>query len=161
MVENSRADMRPVAAGLLAAARDAGYPDSRAFSGGVTSFVQSLEYRQPAEARRSSSGELLHTAGVTMPLETLANRAGDCDTKALLLASILANVRDAGVVLLDGEDHVFAGLRMPPRQGDRYVRVQGIEYVLVEVTSPWPIGSIPERIAVGLARNEFRVVPVV
>jgi len=160
VVAHSRRDMGPVAEGMVAAARDAGYADSRAFSGGVTSFVQSLEYRRPAEVRKNGRGERINSGGVTMPLETLVTRAGDCDTKALLLASILANVRGAGILLLEGNDHVFVGLRMPPRAHDRYVRVQGIEYVLVEVSTPWPLGSIPESVMAGLARSEFRVVRV-
>jgi hypothetical protein len=160
VVDSSRQDMRPVAEGIVGAARDAGYEDARAFTGGVTSFVQSLDYRQPDELRRNQRGELVNTGGVTMPLETIANRAGDCDTKALLLASILVNVRGAGILLLEGNEHVFVGLRMSPREGDHYVKVQGIEYVLVEVTSPWPLGSIPEDVMAGLARNEYNVVPV-
>lgn len=158
VVASSRQDMRPVAEGLATATRKAGYTSSRELSGGVTSFVQSLEYRQPPEVRTNGRGEKVNTGGVTMPLETLATRAGDCDTKSLLLASILENVRGAGVLLLEGSDHVFVGLRMAPQQQDHFVRVQGIEYVLVEVTTPWPIGSIPADVMAGLARNEFRVV---
>jgi hypothetical protein len=160
VVDHSREDMRPVAEGLLTAARQAAYESSRAFTGGVTSFVQSLQYRQPPELRTNTRGERIHTGGVTMPLETLANRAGDCDTKSLLLASILANIRGAGILFLEGSDHVFVGLRMPPRQGDSYVRVQGLEYVLVEVTTPWPLGSVSQDVAEGMARNEFKVIPL-
>jgi len=160
VVENSRDDVAPVARGLTDVARDSGYKELRGFLGVIASYVQALEYRVPGMTRQARDGTTLYTGGVTMPLETLYNGWGDCDTKSLLFASMLANLRGTGVIFLHGNNHVFVGIRGTPRQYDRYVKVQGINYILAELTAPWPLGMLPEEHWRGAQRNLFRIIPI-
>ena len=106
------------------------------------------------------TGTRLTTCGVTMPLETLHNGWGDCDTKCFLLASVLSNVDGLPMVLLEGEHHMFLGVACAPRAGDRYVTVQGTDFVLIETTTPWPLGAIPRSIEDGLQANRYQVTPL-
>lgn len=160
IVENSREDLTPLAQSLYDAAAKKGRRDPRGFLGVAASFVQGLEYRIPPDDRNAPDGSRLVTCGVTMPLETLQNGWGDCDTKCFLLASVLSNVDGLPAVFLEGEHHMFIGVACPPRPGDRYVTVQGIDFVLVETTTPWPLGAIPRFIEDGLQANRYRVTPL-
>jgi hypothetical protein len=160
IVQNSRGDMAPLARGLYDAARGGNIRDQRGFLGMMASFVQGLEYKVPPDERKDADGAKITLCGVTMPLETLQNGSGDCDTKCFLLASVLANVRGVPAVFLEGERHMFIGVACPPRPGDRYVTVQGIDFVLVETTTPWPFGAIPRSIEDGLQANRYKVIPL-
>lgn len=160
VVEQSREDLRSASSAIKTAATGAGYDDARELLGAYASFVQSLEYRIDPDFRPASDGTRILTGGVTMPLETLATGRGDCDTRCALLASLLASTKGTSVIFLEGQSHAFVGLLGAPRQGDRYVTVQGLQYVLVELTSPMPVGWIPDDLWRGLQRNQFRVTPI-
>jgi hypothetical protein len=95
-----------------------------------------------------------------MPLETLYNGWGDCDTKCLLFASLLANIPKTSVVFLVGNGHVFVGIRGTPRNDDRFVRIKGIPYIPAELTAAWPLGRIPNDTVMALGQNLFRIYAV-
>lgn len=160
IVSASRGDVVPLARDLRDLAAEKERSDWREFLGLGASFVQGIRYEIPPDSRMGPEGERIVTCGVALPLEVLANGWGDCDSKCFLLASLLANVDGAGVILLQGENHMFLGVACPPRPLDRYVTVQGIDYVLVEVTHPWPLGTIPRAIEDGLQENRYEVIPV-
>ncbi len=103
-------------------------------------------------------GERILTGGITIPLETLRNGWGDCDSKSLLFASLLAAAGERDVVFFEGNKHLFVGLRLPPRRYDFVVRLRGIPYVLVEATDAWPIGRVPVKVQSGLRRGLYRVI---
>ncbi len=77
-----------------------------------------------------------------MPLESLSRNAGDCDTRAVLLGSTLANVTGTGMVFLESGSHLLVGIRTPPRQGERFVSLQGVDFVLVEPNETHPLGVV-------------------
>ncbi len=160
VVAHSTPHVRPAVEGLRTVARDSGYQDVRGFIGVLASFVQSMTYRVPSSTRRAADGTTVYTGGVTMPLETLANGWGDCDTKSLLFASLLANVRDQQVAFLRGEGHVLVAFQGAPQPGDAFVRIQGVSFVVAELTSPWRLGMVPEDVWRGLERRRFQVVRV-
>jgi hypothetical protein len=160
IVGNSRADVEPLTRGLYDAAVRRGHTDWREFLGTAASFVQALEYKIPPDERVTPGGSKVTTCGATMPLETLHNGWGDCDTKCYLLASILASVEAVPAIILEGERHMFIGVACVPKPGDRYVTVQGIDYVLIETTGPWPLGAIPRSIEDGLQANLYKVTPL-
>lgn len=160
IVSVSRRDVVPLAGDLRDLAVERRRSDWREFLGLGASFVQGIRYKIPPDSRPGPEGERIVTCGVALPLEVLAGGWGDCDSKCFLLASILTNVEGAGVILLQGENHMFLGVACPPRPLDRYVTVQGIDYVLVEVTHPWPLGAIPRSIEDGLQANRYEVIPV-
>lgn len=161
MAERSREDVRTVARGLFEAARSAGYNDERKLVGLLASFVQALAH-SPIPARRTGpDGAEMYVGGVTMPLETLATGAGDCDSKCVLFGAILTHLKGARMILLLGGGHVFAGVRGVPRPRDRYVRIKNDRYILIELTSRWPVGQVPAESRTGLKVKELEIIPLV
>ncbi|MBP1660471.1 MAG: hypothetical protein H6P95_1663 [Candidatus Aminicenantes bacterium] len=161
MAKTSREDVRTTATGLFEAARGAGYDDERKVLGLLASFVQSLAYASRTATRIADDGTEIYVGGVAMPLEALATGAGDCDTKCVLLGSLLSHVKGARMILLRGGTHVFAAVRGVPRPRDRFVRVKNDRYVLVELTSRWPIGQVPSENWRSLEARKLEIVPLI
>lgn len=160
VVEQSVSDMKDTAVGLKEEAMRAGYENTRQLNGMITSFVQSMRYWIPPEKRRNHDGQDVFISGVTMPLETLYRGQGDCDTKSILFASILKNFGNANVIFLKGNNHMFAGIRMEPRMYEQYILIKGEKYVLVELTSPWRLGHVPQEHLHALRLKKLEVVPL-
>ena len=161
VVEHSRTDVRDLVLILSKKFKDRGYRTQREFLGVVASFVQSMAYKIPASDRLTRSGTMIRTGGVTMPIETLYRGYGDCDTKSLLFASILANFPSQRIIFLMGDKHLFVGVRDIPRHNEHYVKIRGTKYILIELTKPWPIGRIPQKAWVNCGRNVYRTAVVV
>ena len=161
VVEQSKIDVRDLVLILSRKFKDRGYRTQREFLGVVASFVQSMAYKIPASARLTRSGTMIRTGGVTMPIETLYRGYGDCDTKSLLFASILANFPSQQVIFLMGDKHLFVGVRGIPRRNEHYVEIRGTKYILIEMTAPWPIGRIPQKAWVNCGRNVYRTAVIV
>jgi hypothetical protein len=160
IVSRSRQDLRETAAGLSALAKNQGYSNGRGMFGMIASMIQSTEYRVPPEQRIDANGQKIHTMGIMMPLETLYSGWGDCDSRSLLLAAIVANFGRTAAVLVTAEDHAFLGIRMAPRVQDRYITIRGIPYVLIESTDYWPIGSISDEVWKTVKGRKLRVWPL-
>ncbi len=143
-VSRSQEDLFPVAESLAVLAKQKGYSTHRELLGIMASFVQSMTYKEPPDSRTDQLGRNITTVGFTMPLETLYNGWGDCDSKSALFASLVANMPDQRVIFFTGNSHLFVGVRTTPRLNDHYVNIRGIKYVLIEATEPWPIGRIPQ-----------------
>ena len=157
VVRHSTADAKPAAEALTHLWKVKAYSTKRELLAVMASFCQWMEYKTPSSERTNAAGETVITTGVTMPLETLDKGEGDCDTKSLLFASILANVPDQHLVFLTGQGHLFVGVRAVPRKGDHFVEIQGARYLLIEMTSPWPIGRVPGKQMTGWEEKSFRV----
>lgn len=160
VLENSREDVRQAALRLRDAGREAGYDDFSKFVELLASFVQSLEYRVPPETRRGRDGTVIQTFGLTMPLETLFNGHGDCDTKSVLFATLLTDLADTRLILVRGANHMFAGVRAQPRPLERYVRLRGENYVLIELTHPWRVGHIPNETWHAVELKQVEIIPL-
>ena len=160
VVQNSRDDVREAAARLREVGRRAGYDDFPRFVGLLASFVQSLEYRLPPDVRRGRDGISIQTFGLTMPIETLYNGHGDCDTKSVLFASLLLNLADTRLIFVRGDNHLFAGVRMQPRPYERFIRLRGEDYVLIELTHPWRLGHIPNENWHAVQLKQMEVLPL-
>ncbi len=160
IVERSREDVREAAARLRDVGLQAGYDDLRRFVELSASFVQSLEYRLPPDTRRGRDGVLIRTFGLTMPLETLYNGHGDCDTKSVLFASLLVNLADTRLILLRGANHLFAGVRAQPRRSECFVRIRGETFVLIELTHPWRVGHIPKENWHAVQLKQMEIIPL-
>lgn len=158
VVRHGRDDVRDASARLEALARREGRTGKREISGTMASFVQGLAYRVPPTWRVRPGKERILTGGITLPIETLRNGWGDCDSKSLLFASLLSAAGERDVVFLEGDKHLFVGLRLPPRPYDQVVRLRGVPYVLVELTHSWPIGRVPVKARSGLGRGLYRVI---
>jgi hypothetical protein len=160
VLENSREDVRDAAIKLRDVGRQAGYADFMRFVELLASFVQSLEYRLPPEIRRGLDGTLIQTFGLTMPLETLSNGYGDCDTKSVLFASLLVNLADTRLILVRGANHIFAGVRAQPRPSECFIQLRGERFVLIELTFPWRVGHIPKENWHAVQLKQMEIIPL-
>ena len=102
----------------------------------VIRFVQTIPYKIPPIKYQ---GKVIN--GLFAPVICLAEGYGDCDTKSLLLCCILAHRYD--LMFLAGARHAFIGIKVKPDNGQEYVEINGVSYVLCEMTSKWPLGVLP------------------
>lgn len=101
----------------------------------IISLAQSLEYRtDPVNLEPK------------FPIETIVDRAGDCDDKSLLAAALLAREGyDVALLLFTPERHLALGIR---GNGETH---KNSGYMYVEMTAPSIIGFVPEQLEGGQA----------
>ena len=104
--------------------------------------MQELRYGESPEV-----GDGKHRFGLSMPLWALATGTGDCDTRAVLLASLARSIGLCEVHLVRDADHahMLAAAAIPVLKGDKIVRPAGRTLVLVETTDHWPVGRVASR----------------
>lgn len=119
--------------GQLRGIRDAEGLDADRYVELMTGFVQSIEYR-------IDPGDL----SPKFPVETFADRAGDCDDKALLLGGLLAREGyDVAILLFAPEEHVALGIKA---SGLEY---RDTGYAYIETTLRGFVGVPPDSIGNG------------
>jgi hypothetical protein len=160
IVRNSRADVGDAVEKLNAVGREAAYSSARAIIGLFATFVQAIPYNEQPVTRKADDGSEIFVSGISMPLETLAKNEGDCDTKCLLFASLLARAGGPDIVFLRGGGHVFVGVATPPKPNDRYIKLRTRRYVLIELTNSWLIGHVPGETLRSLQLNKFEIIPL-
>lgn len=95
-------------------------------------FVQDIPYGIPdyADAQR-------HFGGASPPPGVLCNGYGDCDSKALLFASIIIYLIPAEeFIFLNQPDHVLSAIKEEAKEGTTFVRYNGIKFLLAETAGP-------------------------
>jgi hypothetical protein len=98
----------------------------------VLKFVQSIEYVEDTGSD--------HTR---YPLETLADKKGDCKDKAILGAAMLHEM-GCDVVLLRFPSHMALGIKGGGGLEGKYYEYGGTKYYYAETSGPnWDIGDIP------------------
>jgi hypothetical protein len=115
----------------------------------VIRFVQSIPYKIPPLTYNGKS-----TSGVFSPAICLYEGYGDCDTKSLLLCSILAHKYE--LIFLFGAKHAFIGIRITPAQDDEYVEINNVKYVLCEMTSKWKLGKLPVSSVFDINKGQYK-----
>lgn len=125
----------------------------REIAGAILSMVQSaIKYKeQPAKGNKRS---MLY-GGIYTPLQTIVEGHGDCDTKSLLMATMLSHWPSIKVIGIQVPDHYFLGISVPAKKGDETITYFGIKYVLVEPAGPaWlPPGTIAPHSRKALTRS--------
>ncbi|MFA6003309.1 MAG: hypothetical protein WC881_04500 [Elusimicrobiota bacterium] len=108
----------------------------------ATAMVQAAIAYQPVSAVIDG----IHTGGIWPPVYALIHGRGDCDTKAALLASILANVPGTRILGIKVSGHYLLGVLTNPAKNDSYIQYQGEKYLLVEPAGPaqLPPGTLSE-----------------
>lgn len=94
----------------------------------VLSFVQSIPYRKTLPVADDK-----YTAGVAVPLRVLADDAGDCDSKAVLFASLWLSLCKYRTVLIRVPEHMLVGVAVPFVEGTT-VDLHSTRYVLLELS---------------------------
>lgn len=112
----------------------------------VLNFVQFIPYGQPDFDHLDFS-----YFGVSLPLESLVLNYSDCDSKALLFATLLSHLIDEKNVVLvvcevtdkndKPEKHMMAGVKGLGITGGLSIVYDQLDYLLLETTTPNAIGS--------------------
>jgi len=114
----------------------------------MVSVVQAVPYQLVPERQGWENFDL------RTPVQTLL-KGGDCDSKSLLLATLLRAIRpDLPIVLINDQErgpdssapepHMLVGIGIPARACDTTVIREGQVYVVVETTSMRQIGNPSE-----------------
>ena len=131
MVKRNAPTLKNLALSFDKIAEGRGY-DSENLIGAVTSMVQtSVHYRIPPPLQGKK-----HTGGLLPPMTVIVDGWGDCDTKTLLLSSILANWPHMLMVGIAVPHHYLMGILRIPNKGDVFVEYEGLQYVLIEPAGP-------------------------
>ena len=92
----------------------------------IVHFVQAIRYQLPLE----------DVLGIRTPTRVLAKRSGDCDSKSLLAAWMLAELgHDVAVLSSQSQVHSMLGLRGSPFDGATVSDAQGNRFVVAEMTA--------------------------
>ena len=148
LVERSAPSVSKLTQDIVKLAKDKGYQSSRQFYGLLASFVQHLKYEEIESSRSVVGGDDVLTAGVLPPLQGFVEKRGDCDSFGAMYGALMANVKGAEVVLLMAGapiQHAFVGVLGVGKKGDRVARLGNKTYVLVDLTSSFPFGTIPNK----------------
>lgn len=129
------------------------YPKIRTIADSLFRAMESQHISEPREIAETI-GNMVQTAipyrvpknfiGLLTPVETLVERYGDCDTKSLLAATLLAyytNIKTVGVRI---KRHYLLGVEVPVLKGDTTIQHNGRTFVLMEAAGPafFRIGEI-------------------
>jgi hypothetical protein len=126
--------------------------ETRAYVNLVLSWVQSIPYNE-LKNRLSSNG-----AGYLPPLSVVANNQGDCDSKTVLMASLVRSLLpDVSMTMVYLPNHALLGIVLPFRTNEQTLSVNGLEYLLMEPTGPAkiPLGDIANRSSRDIAANMY------
>ncbi|MBI1362957.1 MAG: hypothetical protein GC134_03140 [Proteobacteria bacterium] len=141
--------MRPVAEALAHARPSRSERDN---INTVLSFLQNIPYDK-LEDRTTSNG-----AGFVTPINLLTTNKGDCDSKAVAMASILRNLYPKmRIVMIYIPGHAFVGLNMPLQSGDTALQIGKYKFVLAEPVGPamTPVGKVAPESYQKLSQYQF------
>ena len=126
--------------------------ETRAYVNLVLSWVQSIPYNA-LKNRLTSNG-----AGYLPPLSVVNNNQGDCDSKTVLMASLVRSLLpDVKMTMVYLPNHALLGIVLPFRTDEQTLDVKGLDYLLMEPTGPAkiPLGDIANRSANDIAGNMY------
>jgi hypothetical protein len=128
-ISENQSILKPFAEAMYAEASER--PDMRAFIDLLLGWLQSIPY-DDLESRVSSNG-----AGFSPPLALLSHNRGDCDSKSVLMASVIRAVFPRiSLVMLYLPNHALLGIAMPPQKDENSMLINGESYLLMEPTGP-------------------------
>jgi hypothetical protein len=126
--------------------------ETRTYVNLVLSWVQSIPYNE-LKNRLTSNG-----AGYLPPLSVVANNQGDCDSKTVLMASLIRSlIPDVKMTMVFLPNHALLGIVLPFRTNEQTLDIDGMDYLLMEPTGPAkiPLGEIANSSARNIAGNMY------
>lgn len=126
--------------------------ETRAYVNLVLSWIQSIPYNE-LENRLNSNG-----AGYLPPLSVVSNNQGDCDSKTVLMASLVRSLLpDTKLTMVYLPNHALLGIVLPFRRNEQTIDINGFDYLLMEPTGPakFPLGNIAARSSTDIANNMY------
>lgn len=139
IVADSLQDLLPVATALQ---QKFPYTTSREISQFLLDWLQRIPYQRLDERSQSSA------AGFLPPLQLIEQHRGDCDSKVVLMASLLRLLLpDVPLVIVYLPSHAVLGIGMQSQSGDQQLRLDGQNFVLADPTGPaiQSVGEINKR----------------
>ena len=105
----------------------------------VLSWVQAMPTSELPD-RFHNSGE-----NFKPPLKLIRQQYGDVDSKLVLTSAILKAIYPRlTIAIITSPKHALIGLNLPIRKGDKHVEINGLKYLVGEVTGPkqYPIAEV-------------------
>lgn len=106
-------------------------------------FCQDIPYKLPPNYYQGRD-----TWGYFPPSICLTEGYADCDSKCVLLSSILSHNKNIDIVYVTVPGHLLLGIRGIPNAYQQYITYQGQKYILCE-----PVG--PARLAFGTPGSDY------
>lgn len=148
LLDRSVPAVRDAAGAVLNASLGRGAaPGRRARIEALAGYVQNaVPYRPVKGARDDLMRDGKNRCGLRTPVATLFE-GGDCDSKCLLLASMIRSVDPAVPVALvyctDGDEpHMILAVGCDAGPGEQCIQADGSTLVLIETTSDWDVGHV-------------------
>lgn len=119
----------------------------------LTSYVQNaVPYHKVDDARHDLVDDGKTRCGLRTPAEALLE-GGDCDTKSLLLATLIRSIDTdtplALVYCMNGNTpHMILAIGCSTQPGEQCITVNNTPMALVESTSDWDIGHVGSTVAI-------------
>lgn len=132
--------------------------ETRSYVNLVLSWVQSIPYNE-LKNRVTSNG-----AGYLPPLSVVANNQGDCDSKTVLMASLIRSLLpDVKMTMVFLPNHALLGIVLPFRTNEQTIDIDGLDYLLMEPTGPAkiPLGEIADSSARDISGNMYSLEPII
>lgn len=122
----------------------------------MSKFVQHLKY----EKIPKTSGK--ENLGLWPPVTCLEKKAGDCDSKSILFATLYSYYQQYACVLFLTKNHAFIGIKNRHKvfPTDKVVQTGGVDYLLLESTAPHRLGYVAPKYRDQLRRGTCRIVPL-
>jgi hypothetical protein len=123
----------------------------REFTELIAHFVQGLKYKIPPKPKGKEN------LGLWPPLVCLKEKAGDCDSKSTLFATLYYHFRKKATVLFMTQRHAFIGLKNQHKifPADKVVTIGGADYAILESTAYLPIGQMRSEDIFNLRSGRF------
>ena len=101
-------------------------------------FVQDIPYGIPPT---HSNNKVI--SGVLPPPQIFIEKWADCDSKVLLISSILAHEPRYKILLVYLEKHLLMAFEGRPHRGDKFIIFEGRKFILADPTGParLPLGN--------------------
>lgn len=112
----------------------------------VINFILSWVQAMPT----SELPDRFHNSGENFkpPLKLIRQKYGDVDSKLVLASAILKAIYPRlTIAMITSPNHAAIGLNLPTRKGDKYIEINGLKYLVGEVTGPnqYPIAKVNSR----------------
>jgi hypothetical protein len=128
LFQDSLPDMLPIATAWHQQLANTPVRESLAI---LSSWIQQIPYQDLSD-RNNSSG-----ASFNPPLKLLQENQGDCDSKVVLLATMLRMLLpDISLAIIYLPEHAMLAAQLPPTEADITVNIDGKDYILVDPTGP-------------------------
>lgn len=127
---------------------------SRAYVNLMLSWIQSIPYNA-LQDRMTSNG-----AGFLSPTDVITSNIGDCDSKTVLLASMLRSLLpNLNMTIVYLPEHALLGANLPFFEGEETVKEAGLEYLLLDPTGPslMKVGEVSGDTTRFIANNMYRL----